>query len=180
MSTSSMSEMSDVAGMTITKAKQVTVTHPGNTKPKTTRKKHSVSAGLDIEKEIQRIKESKNTRLDLTKCSISTLPSSIKDLVNLQELYLYQNKLTSLPHELGSLHNLKQLAINENSLVTLPDSLENLRCLKILDIRHNKLKQIPEVVYKLTSLTTLHLRYNRITMVDSGIGNLTVSWTISQ
>lgn len=157
--------------------RQVTVTQPGGNKPKptTTRKKASGQLDVDAEKEISKCREDKATRLDLTKCSLASLPSSIKDLTHLQEIYLYQNKLSSLPFELGFLTNLEMLALNENSLTGLPESFENLKSLKVLDLRHNKLSDIPDVVYKMSSLKTLYLRYNRIMSVDNKIANLTVS-----
>ena len=160
--------------------KQVTVTHPGGSKAKPTagKKKHLLQADhLDAEKRLQQCKEEGSKRLDLTKCSITTLPGSIKELTHLTELYLYQNKLINLPQEIGCLINLEKLAANENILVGLPDSLVNLKKIKVLDLRHNKLNEIPPVVYQLTSLSILHLRYNRIKVVTDDIANLTVRIT---
>lgn len=124
--------------------KQVTITHPGTSKakPATTRKKHSLQADLDVDKEFQRCKEEQAERLDLTKCSLTTLPSSVKELTHMKEFYLYQNKLVTLPTEIGCLVNLHILAVNENSLTSLPDSLANLKQLKVLDLRHNKLNEV--------------------------------------
>lgn len=154
--------------------KQVTVTHPGTTKPKpTSKKKGSIQADLDVSKELCRCRDQGATRLDLSKSSITVLPASVRELSHLVEFYLYGNKLSTLPEELGSLVNLQTLALSENSLTSLPDSLANLRQLRVLDVRHNKLNEIPEVVYKLTSLTTLFLRFNRIREVSENIANLT-------
>src|SRR5207237_4629055 len=95
--------------------KQVTVTHPGRSKAKPTasRKKVSAQADLDVEKELHKCREEQSKRLDLTKCGISSLPSSIKDLSHLEEIYLYQNKLVTLTPEIGQLTNLRILAANE-------------------------------------------------------------------
>lgn len=158
--------------------KRVTVSHPGERKPKPTagKKKHSLQADhLDAEKRLQKCREEGAKRLDLTKCSITSLSTSIKDLVHLTELYLYQNKLSALPSEVGCLVNLEILALNENILTNLPDTLINLKRIRLLDLRHNKLSEIPSVVYQLTSLSTLHLRYNRIRRVADEISNLNVS-----
>ncbi|KAG8172535.1 hypothetical protein JTE90_024917 [Oedothorax gibbosus] len=138
--------------------KQVTITHPGTNKAKrTSKKKGSIQADLDVAKEFLRCKEEASTRLDLSKSSISILPSSVKELTHLTEFYLYGNKITTLPPEIGCLVSLRTLALSENSLTSLPDSLINLKLLKVLDLRHNKLNEIPDVVYKLTSWSRHHL-----------------------
>ena len=73
---------------------------------------------------------------------ISIIPPSVKELSQLQELYLYSNKLVSLPPEIGYLTNLQTFALSENSLTSLPDTLANLKQLKVLDLRHNKLNEV--------------------------------------
>ncbi len=137
--------------------------------PPSTRKK---SSNAEVIKELNKCREENSMRLDLSKRSIHLLPSSIKELTQLTELYLYSNKLQSLPAEVGCLSGLVTLALSENSLTSLPDSLDNLKKLRMLDLRHNKLREIPAVVYRVTSLTTLYLRFNRITTVEKDIKNL--------
>lgn len=135
---SSISSSSDTA-----KPKQVMIHSPGQHKPKPaiTRKK-TTQSGQDVEKKIQKCKEENLKHFDLIKSNLSTLPPSIRDLTQITECYLYQNKFTSLPSEIGCLENLEFLAINENSLSSLPDSLANLKRLKVLDLRHNKLNEV--------------------------------------
>lgn len=125
------------------KVKSVTIKHPGEKKPHKPPRvsKHPLQADLDVDKEFQRCKDEASTRLDLTKCSLTTLPTSVKELTHLVEFYLYQNKLITLPTEIGCLVNLQKLAVNENNLTSLPDTLANLKQLKVLDLRHNKLNE---------------------------------------
>ncbi|KRY30559.1 Leucine-rich repeat protein soc-2 [Trichinella spiralis] len=94
---------------------------------------------------------------------ITSIPPSIRELVQLTELFLYKNKLTTLPTEIGNLVSLRKLGLSENYLTALPDSLAALVDLQALDLRHNRLNEIPPVIYHITSLETLWLRYNRIT-----------------
>jgi Leucine-rich repeat (LRR) protein len=51
------------------------------------------------------------------------LPAEIGKLVNLQNLYLYNNSLSSLPAEIGKLVNLKYLSLKNNQLSSLPDEI---------------------------------------------------------
>ncbi|KAK6029501.1 leucine Rich repeat-containing domain protein [Ostertagia ostertagi] len=126
----------------------------------------------DLHREFQRCRDNNDLRLDLSSNDITSIPSSIRDLTQLTELFLYKNKLTQLPSELGNLVSLRKLGLSENALCSLPDSLASLTQLETLDLRHNKLTEIPSVIYRITSLETLWLRYNRITSIGEEIGNL--------
>ena len=57
----------------------------------------------DLPREFAKCKEENKTRLDLAKSNISHVPSSIKELGQLTELYLYSNRLAILPSEIGCL-----------------------------------------------------------------------------
>lgn len=141
--------------------KQVFIKHPESNKPKPTAKKNKpIQADLDVLKEFIRCRDENIQILDLSKSSITLIPSTVRDCTSLTEFYLYGNKISTLPTEIGCLLNLRTLALNENSLTSLPDSLQNLKQLKVLDLRHNKLSEVPDVIYKLNTLTTLYLRHH--------------------
>lgn len=145
--------------------KQVTVklgSDAKQTKPTNTKKNNKTQPTVDLSKEFVKAKEENKTTLNLSKNNITVIPSSIKDLTNLVELYLYGNKINMLPPEIGNLTQLQTLALNENQvslnsllmradetiyefffqLTSLPESLQNLSKLKVLDLRHNKLGKI--------------------------------------
>lgn len=105
------------------------------TKKKTKRTKNDKAIAHEVQKKMNKCKEDQLQRLDLSKLDMQSLPSSIKDLTQLTELFLYKNKLSKIPEELGCLVNLLTLALNENHLMSLPDSLQNLQKLKMLDLR---------------------------------------------
>ncbi|RCN45200.1 leucine Rich repeat-containing domain protein, partial [Ancylostoma caninum] len=96
----------------------------------------------DLHREFQRCRDNHDLRLDLSSNDITSIPSSIRDLTQLTELFLYKNKLTQLPHELGNLVSLRKLGLSENALCSLPDSLASLTQLETLDLRHNKLTEV--------------------------------------
>lgn len=63
------------------------------------------STNAEVVKELNKCREENAMRLDLAKRSIHVLPTSVKELTQLTELYLYSNKLQCLPVELGCLVN---------------------------------------------------------------------------
>ncbi|VDM25701.1 unnamed protein product [Toxocara canis] len=96
----------------------------------------------DLQRELQKCRDNDEKRLDLSSSDIISIPASIRDLVQLTELFLYKNKLTALPNEIGNLVNLTKLGLSENGLTSLPDSLSALTQLETLDLRHNKLCEV--------------------------------------
>ena len=94
--------------------------------------------------------------LDLRFCEISgAIPSSIRNLLNLVELYLSDNNLTgTIPSNLGLLSRLSVLDLSRNSLTGLiPASLGSLAKLSLLDISSNTLSgTIPEDLGNLSNL----------------------------
>ncbi|KRY30562.1 Leucine-rich repeat protein soc-2 [Trichinella spiralis] len=113
---------------------------------------------VDLQKEFQKCRDNQNTRLDLSSSDITSIPPSIRELVQLTELFLYknnnlvslkdlragENNLTYLPEEIGTLENLKSLYINDNpSLHTLPYELALCGSLEIMSIENCPLSQIP-------------------------------------
>ena len=161
--------VSSLSGSTFSTGKSTTIILPGDKKPKIIGcgKKSEIKADVDVLKSIHRNRDELNSILDLSKNNITVIPTALKELAHLQELYLYTNRLQTLPSEIGQLANLRVLALYENSLTSLPEALSHLKSLEFLDIRHNKLTEIPDFVYSLTSLSTLYLRFNRIREVCS-------------
>jgi Leucine-rich repeat (LRR) protein len=60
------------------------------------------------------------------------LPRDKSGLTNLQELTLFDNKLTELPKEIGQLTRLGELNLSENNLTEVPKEIVNLTNLKRL------------------------------------------------
>jgi Leucine-rich repeat (LRR) protein len=91
---------------------------------------------------------------------LTSLPSEIGLLTNLQRLYLYYNKLTSLPSEIGLLTNLQELYLNNNNLTSIPSEIGQLTNLQILWLNNNNLTSIPPEIGLLTNLQRLYLNNN--------------------
>ncbi len=89
-----------------------------------------------------------------------TIPNSIGQLINLENLELSFNKLEgTIPSEIGNLKNLKILAFNGNNLKgTIPTSIGNISSLNQLHLSSNQLSgNIPQSVTKLEYLEILNV-----------------------
>lgn len=125
-----------------------------------------------IPPEIERFKNL--IELEISYCwSLSSLPSEIGNLTNLQKLLLIYTGLTSLPSEIGNLINLQELQVIRNKLSSLPPEIGNLTNLQILNAYRNKLASLPLEIDKLTNLRQVNLRTNELTVLPKEIGKLT-------
>ena len=114
---------------------------------------------------------------------VGTLPSSLGNLSNLQNLSLYSNQLTgSIPPELGNLSNLQILNLYDNQLTgSIPTELGSLSNLTQLNLFLNQLTgNIPTELGNLSNLTYLDLYYNQLTgSIPTSLGSLANLGTLS-
>lgn len=108
----------------------------------------------------------------LSETDITTLPSEINNLTNLEELDLSFNQITVLPAELWSLTNLHALDLGGNPLGMLPAEIGNLTNLQELYIHTNQLNEIPVEVGNLTNLHLFDLSHNQLNELPTIVGNL--------
>ena len=94
-----------------------------------------------------------------------SIPAAISDLANLQELFLYENKLSGINPALGQLRNLRILDLNTSQAGgTIPSELGNLAQLVELNLAGNGLTaSIPSTIYSLSNLEALDLDQNELT-----------------
>lgn len=85
------------------------------------------------------------------------LPTSIRNLQDLQYLDLNEDHLSSLPESLTTLKNLKFLDLSANFFKTLPKWLPELKELQELRIGGNFFSEFPTVITHMTSLEALDL-----------------------
>ncbi len=130
---------------------------------------------------------------------IRTLPASIGNLQNLQELRIFELlslsevfceilcslqslrkftiislRSTSLPGAIGRLQNLEELDIRDAShLTSLPEEIGDLKNLKTLAITYSKLRTLPSSIGRLQNLEEIHIRGSRsFTKLPEEIGEL--------
>ena len=111
-------------------------------------------------------------KLDLSRCSLKTLPSEIGQLTNLRLLWANGNQLTELPREIGQLANLHELQLDDNRLTELPHEIGQLAQLRELQLDRNRLTELPREIGQLAKLKALGLRDNQLTELPREIGNL--------
>ena len=112
------------------------------------------------------------TELNLINEGLTTLPSEVGQLVNLQTLDLADNQLTTLPPEIGQLVNLQSLILQHNQLTTLPPEIGQLVNLQSLDLRSNQLSTLPPEIGQLANLQSLDLDSNHLTTLPPQLGEL--------
>jgi Leucine-rich repeat (LRR) protein len=103
----------------------------------------------ELSKALARIEEARKNRatvLDLSFLGLTKLPEFVDQLIQLQELYLYNNQLTTLPESIGQLTQLQELNLADNQLRALPESLCNLKSLKKLYLHGNRALGLPAEV----------------------------------
>ncbi|MCU7616780.1 leucine-rich repeat domain-containing protein [Chryseobacterium sp. PBS4-4] len=125
-------------------------------------KKLAMSRGLDI-RSLKNV-EGKSGR---------NIPSTIKNLENLETLSLSSNLMSALPEEVGFLKNLNDGWFSSNVLETLPNGFSKLQKLKTLHLDSNSFKVFPNALYKVASLKRLDIYKNQINTIPAGIGGMT-------
>ena len=105
--------------------------------------------------------------LDLSYCSLTTTAlekggsTSWLTLVEaLEHLSLQHNHLSSLPSSLGNLIRLKTLDISFNKLEAVPEQLHMLKNLEKLNLSHNKLTLLPSFILSLKNLKSFLVSRN--------------------
>ena len=109
------------------------------------------------------------TELKLDYKKITTLPSNIGDLKELQSVSAQGNSLTSVPKEIGGLWHLKTLILSNNNLTTLPEELTHLDSLTELDVSNNQLGVLPGGMENCSALEVLDAGYNQLTVIPEDL-----------
>jgi hypothetical protein len=136
-----------------------------------------VQAYRAAEKEIEKARRSGADRLSLSgyekkePFKLAALPSSLRQLTQLRELSLDDNRLTTLPDWFGELTQLQSLTLTANLLTVLPDSLRHLRQLHTLHVDANQLTEMPDWLGEL-KLIELSLFMNKLTALPNSFSQL--------
>ena len=127
----------------------------------------------EAERRIQQARETGATQLDLMAWDLASLPESLGQLTQLQDLSLDGNQLTTLPKSLGQLTQLKWLSLFDNRLTAWPEWLGQWTQLQELNLGDHHRTSLPESLGQLTQLQDLSLDDNQLTSLPEPLGQLT-------
>lgn len=111
--------------------------------------------------------------LELNDRKLVELPSTIEQFKNLRKLTIRNTQLQSLPASVGNLEQLEELNLYKNKLTVLPNTISNLVHLRVLDVSSNALKELPEDIGQLTKLEELYAHKNELTQIPLSIKEIT-------
>lgn len=107
---------------------------------------------------IRRCKRGNEPKLILSSKELTSIPSEVFQLVNLQTLDLSNNKITNLDFKISSLENLVTLDLSKNLIAALPSSILTLKNLNNLNITDNPLSSTFELLMKKENQTGFKLQ----------------------
>ena len=101
------------------------------------------------------------TVLDMEGCGLTSIPNSIKSLINLERLRVHSNTLSALPPEIAELGKLTLLNAYGNRLTELPSNFRYMRTLQTLRLGGNRFTE-PGLapIAGMSSLKELYVREN--------------------
>lgn len=108
--------------------------------------------------------------LDLSNKGLTSVPSTVFNQTNLEELNLSNNLLTgAIPSQIGNLKNLKILNLSNNKMTGLPAEIGQLTNLQVLDVSNNQLTGLPNELANLKNLKTFNLSGNQYSQQDLNV-----------
>lgn len=90
----------------------------------------------------------------------------------MQELILTENFLTRLPSSIGQMLKLNNLNVDRNALESIPIDIGNCIGLGVLSLRDNKLKRLPAEIGNCNELHVLDVSGNQLQYLPYSLVNL--------
>uniref|UniRef100_A0A5S6QHV9 Gelsolin-like domain-containing protein n=1 Tax=Trichuris muris TaxID=70415 RepID=A0A5S6QHV9_TRIMR len=103
-----------------------------------------------------------------------SIPSSLDNLVNLEDVDFSCNELKEVPDALYKLQNLRRLNLSQNSISSLEGFADCWPKLEVLNLSRNNLRSLPDMITRMSKLRLLFVNENDLTFegIPSGIGKL--------
>ncbi|XP_017754325.1 PREDICTED: leucine-rich repeat-containing protein 28-like [Eufriesea mexicana] len=103
---------------------------------------------------------------------LTTLPPWIVELVNVTNLYVYENFIKEIPLELCQMNQLTVLDLSANKLEQISPCIRNLVSLKCLFLNQNLINKLPIEMNQMLNLEILSICGNRFVALPEWIGSL--------
>lgn len=123
--------------------------------------------------EISKLQHCNSACLDLSDLTLTAIPSTVFNCLQLRSLYMVNNELKELPPHVSSLTKLEWLSLSNNSMSSLPGEISLLTNLEALYLDDNRFSSFPEQLCSLTKLKRLHFSNNQLTAIPPQISQLT-------
>ncbi|MHA1745622.1 MAG: leucine-rich repeat domain-containing protein [Promethearchaeota archaeon] len=104
--------------------------------------------------------------LYLAENKIKAIPGKIANLKKLRILDLVENNIMTIPKALTKVRKLSELHLNTNKITTIPDEISALNDLKHLYLDHNQISHLPASLLKMKKLKEFHIEYNYLSESD--------------
>ena len=104
--------------------------------------------------------------LDASNEQLSSIPSYIYKMSNLQSLNINNNQLTEITAEVLQIRILSVLNISNNQIISVTDKIDRLRYLEYFYAGNNQLSKVPEGLFELDFIKELDLSNNKISSFD--------------
>ncbi len=102
---------------------------------------------------------------------ITTFPPEILQLKHLKKLH-FSGKVSTIPTEIGNLENLEELVLTGNSVEDLPETLGNLKKLLTLNVNNTAIRKLPDSITQLAGLITLRAISCRLAVLPDNMGSM--------
>jgi Leucine-rich repeat (LRR) protein len=111
--------------------------------------------------------------LDISACGLGTLPASLSNCTELQQLYASSNDLQEMPKAIYKLSKLRNIELNYNHIHTLTAGISALKKLENLSMNYCDLETIEPAAFELPELQNLMISGNLFKHLPEEIGHLT-------
>lgn len=100
--------------------------------------------------------------LHINGLKLDVIPESIRNLENIESLWLFDNNLDAIPDWITDLPNLRILGLANNKFKNIPESILKIKSLEEIHFDDNFIEKIPIEIEQMTSLSEIYIENNRI------------------
>lgn len=104
--------------------------------------------------------------LCLMKAGLKKVPKVVAEMTQLRMLQLTDNSIEEFPVDFKNVGRLQTLHLSQNKLHSLPKEMVNIRTLKHLNLKGNNFTEIPAILTEFPALSSVNLSNNKIKQLN--------------